>query len=84
MRVRYAPAEVRLSWPLIARSEEVGAIEAAIAASDASGIVVQIAERLTLSVRTVESHIYRAMLKTGTSSRDELAALLSRPDARTQ
>jgi DNA-binding CsgD family transcriptional regulator len=35
-----------------------------------------IAERLTLSVRTVESHIYRAMLKTATTSRDELAALL--------
>jgi DNA-binding CsgD family transcriptional regulator len=35
-----------------------------------------VAERLTLSVRTVESHIYRAMLKTGADSRDELAALL--------
>lgn len=35
-----------------------------------------IAERLTLSVRTVESHIYRAMQKTGTTSRDELGALL--------
>lgn len=40
-----------------------------------------VAERLALSVRTVESHIYRAMLKTGTSSRDELAAL--RPRRRT-
>jgi DNA-binding CsgD family transcriptional regulator len=38
----------------------------------------EVAERLTLSVRTVESHIYRAMLKTGTSSRDALAALLPR------
>jgi DNA-binding CsgD family transcriptional regulator len=37
-----------------------------------------VAERLTLSVRTVESHIYRAMLKTGTTSRDELAAVLPR------
>jgi DNA-binding CsgD family transcriptional regulator len=37
-----------------------------------------IAERLTLSARTVEGHIYRAMAKTGTSSRDELAALLPR------
>nr|WP_197415147.1 LuxR family transcriptional regulator [Mycobacterium sp. M26] len=36
-----------------------------------------IAKRLTLSVRTVESHIYRAMAKTGTSTREELAALLS-------
>jgi DNA-binding CsgD family transcriptional regulator len=37
-----------------------------------------VAERLTLSVRTVESHIYRAMSKTGTASRDELAALRPR------
>ena len=42
------------------------------------------AERLTLSVRTVESHIYRAMLKTGTTSRDELAALLPRHQAPTE
>ncbi|MDT5324747.1 MAG: hypothetical protein QOF25_1899 [Mycobacterium sp.] len=35
-----------------------------------------VAERLSLSVRTVESHIYRAMSKTGTTSRDELANLL--------
>jgi DNA-binding CsgD family transcriptional regulator len=39
----------------------------------------EIAERLTLSVRTVESHTYRAMSKTGTRSRDELAALLAHP-----
>jgi len=44
----------------------------------------EIAKRLTLSVRTVESHVYRAMLKTGTTSRDELAALLPHPRARTQ
>ena len=36
-----------------------------------------VAERLTLSTRTVEGHIYRAMSKTGTTSREELAALLS-------
>ncbi|MGE5693866.1 MAG: response regulator transcription factor [Candidatus Sericytochromatia bacterium] len=42
----------------------------------------EVAQRLTLSVRTVESHIYRAMLKTGTTSREELAALLRRPNAR--
>lgn len=35
-----------------------------------------VAERLTLSVRTVEGHIYRAMTKTGVSSREELASLL--------
>jgi DNA-binding CsgD family transcriptional regulator len=38
----------------------------------------EVAERLTVSVRTVESHIYRAMSKTGMTSRDELATLLSR------
>ena len=43
-----------------------------------------VAERLTLSVRTVESHIYQAMLKTGTTSRDELAALLPHHTARTE
>ncbi|MUL79299.1 LuxR C-terminal-related transcriptional regulator [Mycolicibacterium sp. CBMA 226] len=37
-----------------------------------------IAERLTLSTRTVEGHIYRAMAKTGTTNRDDLAALLRR------
>jgi DNA-binding CsgD family transcriptional regulator len=37
-----------------------------------------IAERLTLSARTVEGHIYRAMAKTGTNTRDELSALLPR------
>jgi DNA-binding CsgD family transcriptional regulator len=37
-----------------------------------------IAERLTLSVRTVESHVFRAMAKTGTNSREELANLVRR------
>jgi DNA-binding CsgD family transcriptional regulator len=36
-----------------------------------------VAERLTLSTRTVEGHVYRAMAKTGTASREELAALLT-------
>jgi DNA-binding CsgD family transcriptional regulator len=35
-----------------------------------------VADRLTVSVRTVEGHIYKAMSKTGTASREELAALL--------
>jgi DNA-binding CsgD family transcriptional regulator len=39
-----------------------------------------IAERLTLSVRTVESHVYRAMSKTGTTARDQLANLLPRQE----
>ena len=40
----------------------------------------EVSERLTLSVRTVESHLYRAMAKTGTASREELAGLLTRAD----
>jgi DNA-binding CsgD family transcriptional regulator len=36
----------------------------------------EVAHRLTLSTRTVESHLYRAMAKTGTTSRDGFAALL--------
>jgi DNA-binding CsgD family transcriptional regulator len=41
----------------------------------------EVAERLTLSVRTVESHVYRAMMRTGTTGRDELVALLPRHKA---
>ena len=37
-----------------------------------------IATRLCVSTRTVEGHIYRAMKKTGTASREELAALLQK------
>ncbi|MGH3778812.1 MAG: LuxR C-terminal-related transcriptional regulator [Pseudonocardiaceae bacterium] len=36
----------------------------------------RIAERLVVSVRTVEGHLYRACAKLGTSDRTELAALL--------
>ena len=37
----------------------------------------EVAERLTLSVRTIDSHVYRAMARTGTTSRNELAKLLA-------
>ena len=37
-----------------------------------------IGERLTVSTRTIEGHIYRAMAKTGTTTREQLAALLHR------
>lgn len=41
------------------------------------GLTTQVvAERLNVSVRTVEGHIYRAMAKTGVANRDDLAALL--------
>jgi len=37
-----------------------------------------VAAQLTISVRTVEGHIHNAMAKTGTGSREDLAALLPR------
>jgi DNA-binding NarL/FixJ family response regulator len=40
----------------------------------------QIAERLVLSVRTVEGHLYRACAKIGASDRAELAALIHGDD----
>jgi DNA-binding CsgD family transcriptional regulator len=44
----------------------------------------EVAARLTLSLRTVENHIYKAMAKTGTTSRDELANLVRRHEPRTR
>ncbi len=40
----------------------------------------EVAERLYLSARTVEGHVYRAMTKTATTTREELIRLLSPPD----
>ena len=37
----------------------------------------EIAEQLTLSIRTVEGHVYRACYKLGVADRDELAELIS-------
>jgi DNA-binding NarL/FixJ family response regulator len=37
----------------------------------------QIAETLTMSVRTVEGHIYRACTKLGLANRAELATLVA-------
>jgi DNA-binding CsgD family transcriptional regulator/tetratricopeptide (TPR) repeat protein len=59
--VAMAPAE------LTGREREIVAL-AARGASNA-----EIAERLELSVRTVESHLYRAMRKLGASTRQELS-----------
>jgi DNA-binding CsgD family transcriptional regulator len=56
--------------PLSDREREIAMLIAAGSSNRA------IAARLTLSVRTVESHVFRAMAKTGTNSREELANLV--------
>jgi DNA-binding NarL/FixJ family response regulator len=38
----------------------------------------EIADRLTVSVRTVEGHIYRACIKLDVTDRDELAKIVSK------
>ena len=56
--------------PLTSREREILTLAA-------QGLVTRaVAERLCLSVRTVEGHIYRAMGKTGVATREELIALL--------
>jgi DNA-binding NarL/FixJ family response regulator len=66
------PALVALTAPLPLTSREREIVT--LAAGGLSNR--QIAERLTLSVRTVEGHLYRACTKIGASDRTELAALL--------
>jgi DNA-binding CsgD family transcriptional regulator len=39
-----------------------------------------VATHLTLSVRTVEGHIYRVMTKTGAASREDLLKMMQQPD----
>jgi DNA-binding CsgD family transcriptional regulator len=62
--------EASVSLPLTDREREIATLIGAGYSSK------DIAERLTVSVRTVEGHIYRGMVKTGTDSREALAALL--------
>jgi DNA-binding CsgD family transcriptional regulator len=66
------PALAALAAPagLTAREREVAALAAAGLSNQA------IADRLVVSVRTVEGHLYRACAKLGTSDRTQLAALL--------
>jgi DNA-binding CsgD family transcriptional regulator len=66
------PALVALAAPLPLTSREREIVKLA-----AEGLTNrQIAARLTVSVRTVEGHLYRASAKLGVSDRGQLAALL--------
>ena len=56
--------------PLTVREREIANLVAAGLSNP------QIADRLYLSARTVESHIYRACTKLSLKSRDELAAVV--------
>lgn len=56
--------------PLTVREREIANLVAAGLSNR------DIAERLTVSVRTVEGHLYRACIKLGISDREELAALI--------
>ncbi|MEQ1700701.1 MAG: LuxR C-terminal-related transcriptional regulator [Ilumatobacteraceae bacterium] len=70
------------SVPLLASRSSSGPLssrETEIAELAASGLANrQIAERLIVSERTVENHLYRIFIKLGISGRDELAAALQR------
>jgi DNA-binding CsgD family transcriptional regulator len=66
--------EVSEPLPLTAREREI----VRLLASGQS--TREVAERLCVSARTVEGHIYRAMAKTGTSTREELIRLISGTD----
>ena len=64
------------SSPLTTREHEIAVLAAKGLSSK------QIAERLVLSVRTVDNHLQRTYVKLGTTSRKELAAVLLEPDQR--
>ncbi|MGW5153122.1 LuxR C-terminal-related transcriptional regulator [Rhodococcus koreensis] len=57
--------------PLTARQREI----ITLAAQGLSN--KQIAEKMTLSVRTIEGHLYRASLKTGLAGRDDLGGTIT-------
>jgi DNA-binding CsgD family transcriptional regulator len=62
--------EVSEPLPLTAREREI------VRLLGSGSSTREVAERLYVSARTVEGHIYRAMTKTGAETRDELIRLL--------
>ena len=66
--IRYAAQPL----PLSSREREIGSLVA-------SGLTSrEIAEQLTVSVRTVEGHVYRACIKLGVADRDEPGKIIRR------
>ncbi|AII10356.1 helix-turn-helix transcriptional regulator [Rhodococcus opacus] len=63
--------EAQQPSPLTARQREI----ITLAAQGLSN--KQIAEKMTLSVRTIEGHLYRASLKTGLAGRDDLGGTIT-------
>jgi DNA-binding CsgD family transcriptional regulator len=65
---------------LVAPAARLSRREREVAELAAAGLAnAQIAQRLTLSTRTVESHLYQAYAKLGVAGRDDLAAALAAP-----
>ena len=60
--------------PLTTREREIATLIAAGLSN------AEIADRLFLSVRTVEGHIYRACTKLDLTDRSQLGDLIARPD----
>ncbi|WP_407663158.1 helix-turn-helix transcriptional regulator [Mycolicibacter hiberniae] len=75
----HTPAVEAVSQPLpiTDREREIAALVAAGLSNR------KIADRLSVSVRTVDGHLYRIFAKLGIERRDELVRLLSRPQAGT-
>jgi DNA-binding CsgD family transcriptional regulator len=73
---------LRANWLLGDQESSLTTREREIATLAARGYTNrEIADRLVVSVRTVEGHLYRAYAKLGVSNRDQLAATLGvRPD----
>src|SRR5205823_12659314 len=69
----HTPALSRVTVALSAREREVALLTA-------SGLTSrQVAERLYISVRTVENHLHRVYTKLGVTNRDALGAALGPP-----
>ena len=69
------PALIQAARPLPLSARELEIVS--LAATGLSNRAI--ADRLTVSVRTVEGHLYRAFAKLGTTNRTELAELLRAP-----